>query len=329
MLPNGLLSFLDTTAPTVPCDWREYRVAPISGGANNRLYRVAGRAGEFAVKFTLRDERDRAGREFAALQVLAEVGVECVPRAGLLDRDHYSLPVVVQTWLEGEVLSAPPANAADWTALCYHYCTIHHVGPQHTTQQLQPATINAASADAGRTLIAEHLGRIPLEARPVSLTALLSDFARTTLPEWNAPPVALCRVDSNWRNFLRRPGDWASVDWENSGWGDPAFEWADLMTHPAYATCAAPWDALIETYAERMNDETAPLRISTYTTIMLVWWVVRWARYLYEVPRGLDQRLVARPADWPQHAEREYARYLALAYERLAGSKTESFNRYS
>ena len=329
MLPNALLGFLDTTAPTVPCAWREYEIAPVSGGANNRLYRVACHAGKFAVKFTLRDARDRAGREFAALQALADARIECVPRALALDRDHYTLPVVVQTWLEGEALTAPPAHANDWDALCNHYCIIHQLTPQRTSQLVQPATINVSNAAAGRALIAEHLARIPPEARPASVITLLSDFARITLAEWPAPPVALCRVDSNWRNFLRRPGDWASVDWENSGWGDPAFEWADLITHPAYAPCTAPWDGLIATYAERMKDRTAPLRISTYTTIMLVWWVVRWARYLYEVPRGLDERLVARPADWPQHAEREYMRYLALARERLARVGTRSCNLYS
>jgi hypothetical protein len=42
---------------------------------------------------------------------------------------------------------------------------------------------------------------------------------------------------------MRRAGAWASVDWENSGWGDAAFEIADMMTHPAYVTVpAALWE---------------------------------------------------------------------------------------
>ncbi len=31
---------------------------------------------------------------------------------------------------------------------------------------------------------------------------------------------------------------------------------------------------------------------------MVVWWVARFARSVYELPRGLDQRLADRPAGW-------------------------------
>lgn len=39
----------------------------------------------------------------------------------------------------------------------------------------------------------------------------------------------------------------------------------------------------------------------------------RFARLLYEVPRGLDERLVTRPAGWEATAPRQYQRYLARA----------------
>ncbi len=111
----------------------------------------------------------------------------------------------------------------------------------------------------------------------------------------------------------------ASVDWEYSGWGDPAFELADMMTHPGYTEVVpVRWDWLIDAYTERMGDRTAALRVRTYSTIMLVWWVVRLARYLYEVPRGLDQRLVQPSAGWQTTTERNYAHYLALAEAQLA-----------
>lgn len=35
----------------------------VGGGANNRLFRATGSDGDWAIKFTKRDERDRAGRE--------------------------------------------------------------------------------------------------------------------------------------------------------------------------------------------------------------------------------------------------------------------------
>lgn len=50
---------------------------------------------------------------------------------------------------------------------------------------------------------------------------------------------------------------------------------------------------------------------------MLVWWVARFARTLYEVPRGGDQRLAGRPASWQAAAEAGYRRYCELARAEL------------
>jgi aminoglycoside phosphotransferase (APT) family kinase protein len=309
-----LLDYLDAEAPQSPCRHAGWRIAPVAGGANNLLYRATSAAAEYAVKFTVRDERDRAGREYAALSFLEQAGLPIAPRAIALERERYRQPVVVQSWLDGAVLTGPPDADADWQALLDHYCLIHRLTPADTTLPIAEATLNVSNGAAGRQLIGEHLAKIPPEERPRSLPALLSGFERWNEPSWPEPPRAFCRVDPNWRNFIRRADDWASVDWENSGWGDPAFELADFMTHPAYSDVAAErWDWLLARYAERRGDQGAILRARTYRTIMLIWWSVRWARYLYEVPRGLDPRLAPRPADWMRVAQAQYERYLALA----------------
>jgi hypothetical protein len=54
--------------------------------------------------------------------------------------------------------------------------------------------------------------------------------AAHTWQTWRIAPIGggannlLYRCDNNLRNFVRRPGCWASVDWEYGGWGDPAFD---------------------------------------------------------------------------------------------------------
>src|SRR6185295_4315285 len=115
-------------------------------------------------------------------------------------------------------------------------------------------------------------------------------------------------------NMIRRPGDWASVDWENSGWGDPAFELADAMAHPAYAgVSGARWEWAIDVYCRLVGDPAAATRIATYYPLMLAWWAARLARMLYEVPRGLDRRLVERPHGWEEEMRGKYKHYLELA----------------
>ncbi|MCG8353475.1 MAG: aminoglycoside phosphotransferase family protein [Chloroflexales bacterium] len=321
-MPDSLLAvldYLDATQPQAAQSWREWRIAPIVGGANNLLYHVANDRAACAVKFTICDERNRAKREYDALRALHHAGLRLAPQPIWLDLQRYRQPVIVQSWLDGAVLSAAPATAADWVALLNHYCAIHSLTPARTTIALAEAHLNIASGAAGKALICQHVAKLPPNARPASLQALLAWIDRWTPPAWSTPPRALCRADPNWRNFIRRTDDWASVDWENSGWGDPAFELADLMVHPTYEHIPlARWEQLITAYAEQRGDPSAVVRIQTYITIMLVWWVVRIARYLYEAPRGLDPRLVRRPANWREEKEQQYAQFVARAEAHIA-----------
>jgi aminoglycoside phosphotransferase (APT) family kinase protein len=315
----AVLDYLDATPPQAAQAWREWRIAPIVGGANNLLYHVTNDRAAYAVKFTIRDERNRAQREYDALRVLHHAGLRLAPQSVWLDLQRYRQPVVVQTWLDGAILSAAPATAADWAALLNHYCAIHSLTPAQATVALAEANLNIASGAAGKALIRQHVAKLPPSAQPDSLQALLAWIEGWTPPAWPTPPRALCRADPNWRNFIRRTDNWASVDWENSGWGDPAFELADLMVHPAYEHISlAQWEQLITAYAEQRGDPSAVVRIQTYATIMLVWWVVRIARYLYEAPRGLDPRLVRRPANWREEKEQQYAQFVARAQAHIA-----------
>lgn len=104
------------------------------------------------------------------------------------------------------------------------------------------------------------------------------------------------------------------MDWEYSGWGDPAFDVANLMTHVAFKDVPpARWNWFVDRCCGLMADATAAVRIRAYHEIMLVWWCARLARYLYEFPRGLDERLAAWPAGWQVDIEAKYEHYLGLA----------------
>jgi thiamine kinase-like enzyme len=121
-------------------------------------------------------------------------------------------------------------------------------------------------------------------------------------------------MDNNVTNYVRRPGLWASVDWEYSGWGDPAFDVANLITHVTYKDVpASQWPSLIAAYSGQVKDATASLRVQVYGQILVAWWAARLARYLYELPRGLDQRLAAWSPGWQSDIRAKYEHYLHLA----------------
>lgn len=314
-----LLAYLDRGQPNVACAWDGWVIQPVGGGANNRLYRATSAHADLAVKWTLRDERDRAGREYAALALLERAGLALAPRALLLDRERYRLPVVVQSWLAGEVLAGPPHADDDWHALVGHLAAFHTATAARPLPDLADAVLTASSGQEGKALVAHHAARLPAEAQPPTLRRLLARFEAWTPPRWPTPPRALCRTDANWRNLLSRPEAWASVDWENSGVGDPAFDLADLLTHPAYASVPSErWPWVVEAYAEAVGDRWVQRRVWTYELVLQVWWAVRWARTLYEVPRGLDPRLTDRSPTWQRDAEGAFTSALERAARRLA-----------
>jgi Ser/Thr protein kinase RdoA (MazF antagonist) len=318
---NSLLALLDHLDSAIPLDahtWRDWSIAPIAGGANGLLCRATRAPDDYAVKFTVRDNRDRAGREYSALTALSRAGLSIAPEPVWVDSTRYRYPVVVQTWLEGEVLTGPPTTDADWDALLRHYCAIHSVTPEQTTVAVADANLDVTSGAVGKDIVHQHLARLPEEVRTSPLRDVVARLDAWDPPQWPPPPRVLCRGDPNYRNFIRRPDGWASVDWENSGWGDAAFEIADLMAHPGYERVPPQrWHRPTRAYASLLGDPAAVTRIRTYYTVMLVWWVIRLARYLYEVPRGLDPRMATRPAGWRDETEQRFARYVSRAQARF------------
>ena len=293
--------------------WQDWKINRLEGGANNRLFRARHSLGDFVIKFTIRDDRNRAEREFQALSALEEAGLQIAPIPLLLDRDRFDQPVMVQTWIEGEGLIQPPVLDEGWQELLQYYQAVHSVAPNTSSLKL-PKALCANTVAEGRALVDQQLARIPSDAQPTDLQDLVRQFERTELPDWEKAPVTLCRIDPNLSNFIHRVNGLTSVDWEYSGWGDPAFDIADLMAHPTYmGVPSSRWGWIIQSYGNSVDDSTIAIRIEAYYKILLVWWVARSARFLYEVPRGLDNRLASLPADWQADAQVKYDHYLNLA----------------
>ena len=145
-----LLDYLARAERRADGRWGIWRIANIDGGRNNRLYRASCALGDLVVKFTIRDERDRAGREFGALTALRQAGLELAPIPLLLDRDRYALPVVVQTWLTGDVSDAVPASDDDWEKIVRHLVAVHSVTPDTVDVELRTALPEATGSKGHR-----------------------------------------------------------------------------------------------------------------------------------------------------------------------------------
>jgi hypothetical protein len=262
----------------------------------------------------MRDDRDRAGSEYRALLALQRAGFDVAPRPVLLEQTRYRQPVVVQTWIEGEKVGLAPSADADWHALVQHYSAIHAIAPGKTNVSLGAAILTMDSATTALQQIDRQLVHIPRSEQPTALRSLIDWLEGASFPSWPLPPITLCRGDPNPQNFFRRSAGLASVDWEYSGWGDPAWDLADLMSHPAYlAVPASHLSALVDLYPLADHDRCFAIRVQVYHRLLLVWWAVRFARLLYEDGRVPDERLAPRLPSWRAETEDNYQEYLRRA----------------
>ena len=291
--------------------WKAVRVPR---GRNNVVYQARAGMLAVAVKFSARDARDRAGREHRALLLLAEAGLDVAPAPLGLIRGDLPHPVVISTWLDGVVSDDPPATDSEWDRLVRHYAAIHTVAPSDGRGDLPMAVMTMTGTASGRALLETEVGRLLPFGAPPEITDLLRLVTAARLPDLLAPGRCLCRCDTNIGNMVRRERAWASVDWEYAGWGDPAFELADLISHPAHeAVAPGCWRRVAEKYAACYDDEALLGRARVYEMLMACWWAVRFTRMIIgpEPSRLSGSRLD--PAD----ARTRQRRYLARAHELL------------
>ena len=294
----------------------------IDGGMNNRLFRATGPTGDVAVKFTLRDARHRAGREWAALEFLAENSPDPAPQPLLLDRDRYAHQVIVQTWLDGESSASIPADDTAWHSLSQHFLTIHSLPKSPDHPAIRPVVIYVTSpAEALQAIRLQH-SRLQRAEWPNAVNDLTAQVHSIRWPRWPQPSLRFCRNDPNIHNFIRRANAWASVDWEYSGWGDPAFEIADFLVHAAHSEWPRQQTRrFANIYVERSNDTAIWERIAVYETLMLVRWTFRLGRILPQARSGRDKRLVEFSQSWLLDRQRLQKRYQNLAEATLANWK--------
>lgn len=311
-----LLDYLHRAQPDEPQQWQDWFIAPIWGGQNNLLYQTRRDETAFAVKFTRLDERRRANREFHTLWALQEAGLDLAPVPfGLAEGRYHGRQAVIQSWLDGMVDPLPPQSPAEWECLLDHILAVQSVKPSNTAVPLSPATLFASHPHELLAYLQQRAAALPPDALMEPVTTLLAHLGKRPFPDHPAPQLALLHCDPNPRNFVRRPSGWLAVDWENSGWGDPALEIADLMAHAAYMDVpTATWEWVIGLVAERWRDDTAVSRIWDYYPLILTFWVVIFTQSMYELAHNIpNARLAPRSPDWAETLPGKYNHYLALA----------------
>lgn len=311
-----LLDYLLQTPPDEPHFWQEWFIERVFGGQNNLLFHGQHENANVAVKITRVDERNRAVREFNTLLALQQADLNIAPLPLALDAGNGNgRQVVVQSWLDGDVRHTPPQSDEEWALFLEHILLTHTVLPEATAVTLPPATLNAAHPDQFLDYVKSYLNKHQLQGQE-PLAGLVAKLETRQYPQWPVVQRTLIHCDTNPRNFVRRPSGWLSVDWENSGWGDPALEIADVLAHAGMMSVPlARWPAFVAAYAARCGDDTAVSRIWAYYPLIVTLWVAIFSKGMYDLAHQVPHdRLAPRPFDWAKTLPIKYNHYLNLAY---------------
>ena len=318
--------------------WTEHglTVQRVSGGANNALYRVVVDGQQFACKLCVDDERQRARREYGALRTLKATGLDLAPDPLWLDESCVVVPypAVAYRWLSGKPMGAELTGAelTAWQldALIESIQRVHSVRPGDVAESGLPDAwfhwfdlgryldeLGGLLASYGPWLIdADQQGREMYE-RLSRLRANCVDVVAESDAEVRREcvPLRLCRVDPNLANAVWcDDGQIRWVDWEYSGWGDPALELADLRWHAALdGLSSVEHDRLRDRYRRPTGDDGFDERLAVWDRLILTRWALVVLRMLWSASEGPDRERLTPPTHDAGALRTRLLRFIARA----------------
>lgn len=318
-------------------DGRPLHIERGGPGLGNAVFRVRLNGDIFGCKLFIADERQRVCREWVALNAFAAAGLTVAPTpVAYAPGGPLPQPAIVYRWIEGEPPGNGPLPDDDLIQLVTGLHQVHRTPPLPGTTPL-PAWLHPANYQAYLDEISASMALVQdwaasSAARAVGLPAWVADLPALTPLLIEAvrqaaavvkdagstgafPTPVLVHADGNLDSILRdTAGNLVFMNWESSGWGDPAYDLAKLRWHPrALHTPAAQWDAALATYQPLPTDTTFSERIAVYDRLAPVWWIGRSAMHLLEGAGQLNRgpRLGAIPARMYRAVRAQLNTYLA------------------
>lgn len=290
-------------------------VQRVRGGANNAMYRLRDNGGEYACKLCVADERHRAQREYASLRLLERAGLDIAPQPILIDESCAVLPfpVVSYRWIEGKTL-APPLSDVQLSAVLQSIQSFHALAPENSSDSnlcdawfhwfsFDPylAELNKFLHEYGEWLVLNDVDGRGIFTRLERLVErCVATVTRSRVdPSRESTSIRLSHVDPNLANAIwdeHQRLRW--VDWEYSGWGDPALELADLRWHIALENMTEEQHAWFRTrYQRPAGDDEFEERLGIWDRILVTRWTFLIARMLWIAHNGPDRVRLTMPVE--------------------------------
>jgi aminoglycoside phosphotransferase (APT) family kinase protein len=226
-------------------DPSELAIRQLGGGVSNVVLLVEGPEGRWVAKQSLgklrveddwRSSRERVFREAAAIESLAPVLGDAVPRVVHVDRGNFLY-----------LMTAAPENSVMWKQSLLEGKVERRIA--ETAGKLLAKIINASQADAAykrqfsdRTVF-DQLRIDPYYRTVGARHRDVAEFLRQLIQDSWEIQTSLVHGDYSPKNMLVRGNKVFLIDFEVVHWGDPSFDAAFLLNHLMLKSFYRPWDA--------------------------------------------------------------------------------------
>lgn len=269
-------------------------VAPMAGGANNRVFRLDAAAGTFLLKSYFRhpdDPRDRLGTEFAFSQFAWEHGVRCIPQPLACD---LSAGLGLFEFVPGRSLRGTTIDDAAVDQAIDFYRTLNRAKDRPGAAALPRASESCFSLDDHFATVGRRVERLKAVAVGDAVDQAATGFIESELaPAWGQihaaaraaaglrpdrplEPADRCLSPSDFgfhNALLATDGRLRFIDFEYAGWDDPSKLICDFFCQPAVPAPAQAFDRFAAAVAAELPDPPSHL---ARATLLLPVYRVKW-----------------------------------------------------
>lgn len=272
-------------------------VAPMAGGANNRVFRLDATAGTFLLKSYFRhpdDPRDRLGTEFAFSRFAWESGVRCIPQPLACD-----LPAGLGLFefISGRSLRGTTIDDAAVDQAIDFYRTLNRAKDHPAAAALPRASESCFSLDDHFTTVGRRVERLRAVAAGDAVDQAAASFIESELaPAWGQvlatagtaaaaaglradrplDPADRCLSPSDFgfhNALLAADGRLRFIDFEYAGWDDPSKLICDFFCQPAVPAPIPAFDRFAAAIAAELP---TPAQHIARATLLLPVYRVKW-----------------------------------------------------
>jgi thiamine kinase-like enzyme len=306
-----IVKLLETAGES--CD--DLSIGSCKGGGNNRVFIVSAAGRRFVVKWYFSDSsdsRDRLGAEYAFLEYALKLGLTCIPEPlNCLNEERIAL----YEFIDGSRIKPGDVSIEHINTAANFFLALNHSERLHLAQTLPKASdaffnINGQissirqrieqllriNPNSSENIQAVKIGEILHRNFEETSTQILKDCGKKGINPDVPLNSDLCCVspsDFGFHNALLRPdGTLCFVDFEYSGWDDPAKMACDFFCQPAVPVDIGHFEMFLR---NTMSFSPSPDILIDRARIMYPLFQIKWGCIMLNefLPKSAKRRLFA------------------------------------